>query len=321
MSKFNVSDISRKVLLDSKYDLAVLCCGYEPRCTFLSEIIDKTNINDVLVYSYSEHADMLHRKSIDSFFVNKFESKNIYRHSSADTQGQFNRLYQWADTIDLKSKDKLRVLIDYSSMTKSLLSIIIFFFLKFIQKDNKIDISIDFSYSVGEYPEIIEHKNFSQPLILQGCEGSPLTFTKKAALFLLGFDSVGPQVINNAINPDKSYGIYASPSAKESYVENVLAFNSEFIDSNLGGKNKLLGLPLTNVTVCFDYLNQIISPLKSDCNISIALFGPKPHVLASILTANYHRNVTCIHCKALDFEPRLVQGIGELVLTRLDFSI
>ena len=321
MSKFNVSDISRRDLLSSQYDLAILCCGYEPRCTFLSELIEKEKIDDVLVYSYVEHADLPHRKSIDNFFSKTFETKNIHSVSSADIQSQFKKLYEWAEKTNLKNKKNLRLLVDYSSMTKSLLSIIVFFFLKFIQKGNEIDVSIDFSYSVGEYPEITEHKKFSQPIVLQGCEGSPLTFTKKAALFLLGFDSVGPQVIYNSINPDKSYGVFASPSAKESYAENVLAINSEFIDSNLGGKNQLLGLPLTNVTVCFDYLNQIISPLKSDSNISIALFGPKPHILASILTANYHRNVTCLHCKALDSEPRLVQGVGELVLTRLGFSL
>ncbi|QTH64542.1 hypothetical protein J1N51_03455 [Psychrosphaera ytuae] len=319
MNEFRLSDISRRDLLESKYDLAIFCCGYEPRCTFLSEILDISNISDAIVFSYNEHSEMAHRKSIDNFFLRTYSSKKVYSVSSLDIQAQFTQLKDWFESKKFDSQSKLRVLIDYSSMTKSLLSISVFFFLKFIQRKSKLSVTIDFSYSVGEYPDVKEHKNFSQPIVLQGCEGSPLTYTKKSALFLLGFDSVGPQVIFNSLNPDNSYGIFASPSAKDSYIDNVLAYNSEFIDSNLGGKTKLLGLPLPNVTVCFDYINQIITPLKKESNISIALFGPKPHVLASILTANYHQNVTCLYCKALDAEPRLVQGVGELVLTRLNY--
>lgn len=320
MSKFDVSDISRKDMLSKDYDLGIFCCGYEPRCTFLSEIFDRNKLIKAIVFNYAELSDLPHRKSIDSFFSSCYKDDDIFNVSTIDVRSQFQKLNTWFYENKMENKSELNILIDYSSMTKSLLSVCVFFFIRFIQRIEKISVNIDFSYSIGEYPEIKQHANFSPPLVLQGCEGAPLTYTKKAGIFLLGFDSVGPQVIFNTVNPDESYGIFASPSAKEGYAEAVLAYNSEFIDSQLGGKRRLLGLPLTNVTICFDYLNQIISPLKDDCNISIGLFGPKPHILASILTANFHNNVTCLHCKALDSRPRLVQGIGELVLTRLSFA-
>lgn len=320
MSKFDVLDISRKDMLSKEYDLGIFCCGYEPRCTFLSEILDRKRLRKSIVFSYKELSELPHRKSIDSFFINCYTESDIFNTSTMDVRGQFQKLNSWFNDDKMEIKDELNILIDYSSMTKSLLSVCVFFFIRFIQRIKKISVNIDFSYSIGEYPEIKQHSNFSPPLVLQGCEGAPLTYTKKAGVFLLGFDSVGPQVVFNTVNPDESYGVFASPSAKEGYAEAVLAYNSEFIDSQLGGKRKVLGLPLTNVTICFDYLNQIISPLKSECNISIGLFGPKPHILASILTANFHNNVTCLHCKAIDSKPRLVQGIGELVLTRLSFA-
>ena len=178
-------------------------------------------------------------------------------------------------------------------------------------------LTIDFSYSMGEYPKIIENKHFSDPVVVRGCEGSPLTKNKKASIFLLGFDPIGPQALFNSIAPDISYGIFASPSTKDSYVTKVLAANHDFIDIHIGGKDKLLGLPLSSVKTTYKFINQMILPLQADYNVTIALYGPKPHVLASILTASSCLNVTCLYSSSYDPEPRLVQGIGELVLTRV----
>jgi hypothetical protein len=315
MNNLIVDDISRKDMHESNYDLAIFCCGYEPRCTFLSEAIGSTKIDKTIVFSYEEHASMTHRQSIDDYFIKKWLNSSIKKSSASNVQIVINTLQEWFDGI--KSKKNLHVLIDYSSMSKAWLSSVIFFFLKYLVNEKEVNITIDFSYSMGEYPKIVENKQFSDPLVVRGCEGSPLTKTKKASIFLLGFDPIGPQALFNSIAPDISYGIYASPSTKDSYVTKVLAANHDFINISIGGEEKMLGLPLSSVKTTYKFINQMILPLQLDYNVTIALYGPKPHVLASILTAISSLNVTCLYSSSVNAEPRLVQGIGELVLTRV----
>jgi len=318
MTNLKIKDISRNHVHESEYDLAIVCCGYEPRCTFLSEIVETNNIKDTIIFSYEEYSHSEHRRSIDDFFMTKWGKTKLSKISSDRVDIIFQQLNQWFEKTHNKNTD-INVLIDYSSMTKSWLSTIVFYFLKYLPKtDNRqLNITLDFSYSIGEYPAIIENTQFTDPIIIPGCEGSPLTHEHKAAIFLLGFDPIGPQALFNTITPDRSYGVYASPSAKDSYVEKVISCNSEFISVNLGGKENLLGLPLSSVATTYEYFNQIIMPMKDDHNISIALFGPKPHVLSAILTATSNLNVTCMYSKVVDSNPRLVQGIGELVITRV----
>lgn len=320
MKNLKIKDISRSHIHNSEYDLAIVCCGYEPRCTFLSEIVDTKNIKNTIVFSYEEYSNSEHRLSIDDFFMTRWGKKKLDKIAADKIELIFQELNQWYVTTH-QSNPNIKILIDYSSMTKSWLSTIIFFFLKFLPKteSKKLNIILDFSYSIGEYPTIIENKQFTDPIIIPGCEGSPLTHEHKAAIFLLGFDPIGPQALFNTITPDRSYGIYASPSAKDAYVNQVLSCNSEFINVNLGGKESLLGLPLSSVATTYEYFNQIILPMKEDHNVSIVLFGPKPHVLSAILTATNNLNVTCMYSKAVDSTPRLVQCIGELVITRVTY--
>ena len=313
MNKLAVKDISRKDVHDTNYDLALFCAGYEPRCTFLSEVLGETKIKSTIIFSYIEHGDMPHRASIDSYFKKAWPTCSVKLSSASSVQVIFKSLTDWFSKNS--SEKPIRILVDYSSMTKAWLSSIIFFFFKYLNPETKV--TVDFSYSMGEYPKLEEQTHISDPLVIRGCEGSPLTKSKRASIFLLGFDALGPLALCNSISPDISYGIYASPSTKDSYVNRVLSVNDDFINVNLGGAHKLLPLPLASVHTAYKFINQMIFPLKPDYNVCIGLYGPKPHVLAAMLTSMSSTNVTCMYSNTVNAEPRLVQGIGELVLTRV----
>jgi hypothetical protein len=319
MNQFKIEDISRKTLFNTQYDLGLFVCGYEPRCTFLSELLGSKNFGKAIVFSYSDNEKTNVLDGIRNHFFQSWKKNgDIIDVLSYDQKSVFLALLNWWN--NLVDKSKIKILVDYSSFTKVSLSTIIFFFFRHIQQSTNVELEIDFSYSVGEYPDFKENKLFSYPKVLPGCEGTPLTHNKKSAIYLLGFDSIGPKVVANILNPSKSYGVYAKPSSKDEYIDTVLTNNKEFIQSTLT-QSHLLPLPLSSVHTAFDYLAQIAIPLQDTSNVSIVQFGPKPHVLASILLASQFPNVTCIYSKTKDSDKKMVQCVGELVLTRVSFSI
>ncbi|CAH3225948.1 hypothetical protein AAIG28_13480 [Citrobacter freundii] len=311
--KIRLQDLSRAEMLNSQYDIAFFGLGYEPRCTYVSKLIDIRNVHETIILSFNESAQNKSRLLSSDILQKKWASKlSIVNLEHSHIHEVYAVLNNKLSKID---KDEIFLMVDYSSMSRNWYAAILNYCLKVCTKK----ITIDLIYSSAEYPKNEEFLNFElgDVKILPGCEGSSITKKKKCAIFMLGFDKIGPQSFFNLLEPDLTFGIIASPGSLPDYEVMAETINKEFIEHQLSDGKNLLKLPISSLSVTFENLCQIIQPLKYEYNISIIQFGPKPHIIASTLAGLFFENVTCIYSEYSRSNPFNIQPNGELVMTRI----
>lgn len=317
MMKIKLTDISRSELIGSNFDMAIFGLGYEPRCTYVSKLLSTDRINEVLVLSFSESKQNKSRLNSLEVFNRKWANKlSVFdlEHSSVQ------QIYKIIDEhLESLNKEHIHILVDYSSMSRNWYAAILNFCLRFY----KSKITIDLVYSCAEYPKGEDFYNFElgDVKILPGCEGSSITKKRKCAIFMLGFDKIGPQSFFNLLEPELTFGIIASPGALPDYEEQSLLLNSDFIEHQLIDGSNLLRLPISSVAITFENLCQLIQPLRENYNISIIQFGPKPHIIASTLAGLFFENVSCIYSEYGRPKPHDVRPNGEVVITRINSKL
>lgn len=311
--KIKLLDLSRAEMLDSQYDLAFLGLGYEPRCTYISKLLDVKKIADVVILSFNESSQNKSRIQSYENLQKKWGSKiSIVNLEHSHTQQVYEILN---DKISEITKSEITIIIDYSSMSRNWYAAILNYCLKVCSKK----LIIDLVYATAEYPKNDDFLNFElgDVKILPGCEGSSITKKKKCAIFMLGFDKIGPQSFFNLLEPDLTFGVIASPGSLPDYETQAMLINKEFIEHQLSGGHNLLKLPIASLSITFEHLCQIIQPLKNEYNITIIQFGPKPHIISSTLAGLFFDNVTCIYSEYSRSKPFDIQPSGELVISRI----
>ncbi|EMC2478123.1 hypothetical protein ACPF31_002157 [Vibrio cholerae] len=310
--KLNIEDLSISELNDITFDLAIFSSGYEPRCAYLYNYLSKEKVKDALILTFSED---INSKSEDYFAGYDPSHKKVYV-SHGEVAAIYEYLIEKIDNIESSSlKSKIKILIDYSSMSRNWYSAI----LNFIFKTDPDKFEIFSVYSSAEYPISSRFLDFDlgEVRVIPGCNGSSITKRKKAVIFMLGFDNIGPQSFYNMIEPDVSYGVIAAPGSLPTYEEIALFINKSFIDHNLEKGKKLIKLPINSVRTTFESLCQLIQPLRKEYNVTIIQFGPKPHILASVLAGHIFENVSCIYSEYKRNITHEVNASGELIISKI----
>lgn len=311
MNDIRVKDLSRAETVDNNYGLGLFTLGYEPRYTFLANILDRSNIKDVIVFSYSES------NTGDSHIANKavFEKLGYASHiDHSNVLDVYKAITNKIEIINI-SDEPLKILIDYFSMSRNWYAAALNYFLNCYPHI----VEIIMVYSCAEYPLNDGFLSFElgDIRVLPGCQGASITKKLKAGIFMLGFDRIGPLSFYNLLEPDIAYGVISSPGSMPNYEEKAKNINSQFIQHHLKDGENLIGAPIFSVSQTFDNLCQLIQPMKEKYNVSIVQFGPKPHILASTLAGLTFRNVSCIYSEYQRTTSHSVKASGELVLTSI----
>jgi hypothetical protein len=318
MNNLRIKDLSRSEVMLENFDLGIFSNGYEPRCTHLTGLLNSNNVNESLVISYEESALNTVHKANESVFKAK-GFKNFVTLKHCETKKVYSSLINLMG--DLVSQTGIyKILIDYSSMSRNWYAAILNYFLNHFDKP----IEITMVYSCAEYPLNNGFLDFElgKVKVLPGCQGSSITKTKKAGIFMLGFDRIGPLSFYNLLEPDIAFGMISSPGSLPDYEETARSINAQFIQHQLNNGENLIGSPIFSVAQTFENLCQIIRPVVDRYNISIIQFGPKPHLLASIIAGLSFKEVSCVYSEYKRSKPHNVVASGELVITtinKLDF--
>ncbi|MCC4797592.1 hypothetical protein BCT30_05505 [Enterovibrio norvegicus] len=311
MNNLYVEDISNGELASSKYDIVFFSSGYEERCLEVPSIIHNQQARHVVILEYNEHKNDDTRKDVDLFYQTYWKEAHRVEKSHSDASEIYQEILH---AIENKAKGEvLRVLVDYTSMSRVWYSSIINILLHHIEQP----VCIDFTYTNGYYQDVNLNVELGSLKVIPGCEGSALTKKNTAAIFMLGFDRNGPHRLYNIINPSKSYGILASPAASHEYVGKCIDENRLFIEHQLGGEKNILNLPINSLSICYEQLLQVINPLLSDYNVTIVPFGPKPHILASVLCGMTNKSVTCMYSEYIRNSTSRVESRGEVTISRV----
>ena len=312
---YTLEDIDIEVVKREKYDIAFFSCGYEERSRYLSNIVSKKNIKKACVMGFSENEEKYCRIENNAMFKDLYNEIDI-KLSVHDVFA----LSGYLQTLKIKKVygDEISILLDYSSMPRAWYGFIIYF-LRTVSYSEKININVDLVYSHGIYQSKFEKSEISPPKVIPGCEGTSLTKPHSATIFLLGFESNLPLFIYNKINPEVAYGAIARPASKQDYVKEAKRINEDFIRYKLDDSKRLFEIPIHSVRRTFESLSEVITPLRKEHNITIAPFGPKPHVLSSIICSLKYPEVSCIYASPLR-NPVDVKCSGNLTSTRLSIK-
>ncbi|CAK3889147.1 conserved hypothetical protein [Vibrio crassostreae] len=311
LNRLHVEDISIKDLTNTNYDLAIFSCGYEVRCIDVAEKLNNQQVDNVLVLSFDQHLEDPVRIECLNYFYHEWPGHDLLEVNQREIKAIFSKV---SEIISLTSeKDELRILIDYTSMSRVWYSSILNYFVNFY----KGKVIIDLTYTAAIYHELDLNVELGDLKIIPGCEGISLTKKQNAAIFMLGFDEYGPQRIYNILNPNKTFGVMASPAASYEYEDECIERNKSFIMHNLGGEDKLIKLPINSLSSSYEHMTQMLSPLCREYNVSIVPFGPKPHILTSILCSFNFPNVTCMYSEYLRNKTVKVESSGDIIISRV----
>ncbi|WP_367987786.1 hypothetical protein AB2S62_00235 [Vibrio sp. NTOU-M3] len=310
MNNLHVDDISSRDLTNTKYDISIFSCGYEERCIEIPSRIEPTSVEDTIVISFNQHHQDKVRLSCLDFYNEVWPLSSFIESSQDCVKEIYNSLHP---IVEKKNKDELRILIDYTSMSRVWYSAILNYLIKFSEKN----FIIDLAYASGVYHDVNLNVELGDIKIIPGCEGISLTKKNNAAIFMLGFDNYGPLRLYNLLNPNKCFGVMASPASTYQYEETCYSKNKSFIKYHLGGQENLIRLPINSISACYENMSQLLQPLEKEHNVSIIPFGPKPHILTAILCSFNFPNVTCMYSEYIRKSTTRVQATGDLVLSRV----
>jgi hypothetical protein len=314
MNNIRINDLSRSEFLKNEYDLVILTSGYEPRCTHIASLLSgTTRVNDSLVFSYEESKEdptqIENEKKFESF---GYDQKLSLNHN--EVKKVYQAIIEKLKFVAVDSRP-YKLLIDYSSMSRNWYAAILNYLFNFFEHP----VEVTFVYSCAEYPINSDFLDFElgDVKILPGCQGSSITKSKTAGIFMLGFDKIGPLSFHNLLEPNLTYGMLSAPGSLPNYEQQARDINAQFIQHQLNDGKNLLCSPIFSVSQTFENLCQLIRPIKDHYNISVVQFGPKPHLLASILAGISFKNVSCIYSEYKRSKSHDVKASGELVVTSI----
>lgn len=304
----SIKDKEFKEVTNDYYDLAIFASGYESRCQFVSSRLPKSQISQVLVLGFEFIGNSKLRANSDNHFQEKWGKKPHILNSSNEIA-----IYSLLNEVTNNSSSALtRILIDYSSMSRTWYAAILNWF-RFKNFDH--DVHVDLVYSPGAYSSDFSPIAVESILPLPGCEGSSGTITRSIAIFGLGFEGMAPLCVLDKLQPDEIFTYLASPGANDNCPTIARNKNQELI----GMAKETLELPLASIEITFVKLAEVISPYLKIADITLVPMGPKPHVLAAILLAIRFDQVTCLHVNGKTKNAVDVAATNDTIVTRLTF--
>lgn len=307
-----IQDIKISDVYAEDYDLALFACGYEKRCTFLLGNLDIVKIKEARVLKH------LNNKTEDGFYENEQFFLDLFPDNVVEVSANDLQLYQILHSCQFE-KDSVRILVDYSSMSKMWYNAMFNWF-KFEERVSSC--IIDFVYTKGIYRNEFNPLLIHDILALPGCEGSFYNKDKTIALFGLGFDATVALTVFDRFEPDIVGTYYASPGSSVGDSIKVKEKNSQFLKSHA---DFTLKFPISNISAIVGELKELLTDNLGKDNIIIVPLGPKPHVLASIILSHrYNQHITCLRVSGsrrenVDVSPKIDEnGCGDFVTTRVE---
>ncbi|MEM7243059.1 MAG: hypothetical protein AAF429_12815 [Pseudomonadota bacterium] len=313
MEIVSVEDIDRESLATKTFDLGIFFCGFEDRASYLIRQ-KKTNlqISDHLVLDYENDPEILSKAA------NKQRFKKLATSSKIDVSSkhQFESVAELLSRkIEKIGKERVKILIDYSSMRRTLYSDILCFF--HFGLPDIVSANLYFSYSMGNYVGKFAPKYVFDHETLTGLEGITSQSKEKLAVFNLGFEPISTLTMLEIIEADEVHGILASPGVTSRSAQRTRKANSEFIEQNL--TEELNYIPLRSVERYVRFCLEQYGRKIDSHDVVFVPYGPKPHVLGSVVCCFIEQTWSNIYIRGTESRRVNVTATGEVVVSKISF--
>jgi hypothetical protein len=267
--------VSLKDLLNQDFDLIIASCGYESRCTFLSQRINSGKVKKKIALAFIEQNDCLNRPINDKIFTQLgFEFITVSKNSNLEIN---QILKEQCENINGK---EMNILVDYSSMPKLWYESIINFFSE--EEFSFRNLKVWFSYTPSEYSQSKQsiNKYFDSDFPVK------LSDKPKALIIGLGYEKGRAEELSLKLNAQVTYSFYSDPAIDPRFVLELLDNNRDLLKKLDPGK--LITYPIFDLNYINTSLTQLCVDLRLTYQIVLAPIGPKPFTLMCfLLNARY----------------------------------
>lgn len=300
VTKINNLDIRELEIID--FDLAIFACGYEIRSSYLFQQNIKSK--ESVFLKFVKHQNELSFKRN----VEIFGSTVCIEQKHDQNEELISYLNEY---LNKNKKKNLKILVDYSSMSRLWYSAILFYF-KYLR--TSAIVTLYFNYTIPKKPKSIgEYK---------GIYFSPIEYFSRisipekptALLVCLGDNSFQSIGLQNFFDAEKVVLFYA----ESKYQEVILDLNKEILDKT-HNKN-VYGFPLRDTLYTKFVLEKICKEILVDYRIVIAPCGPKTFTLASFLVAMSIEEIDIWRVSKSSDVVELKEPTGETVVTAVEMK-
>jgi hypothetical protein len=272
MDLLNSKQVSFDQVYSSDIDLVIGVSGYEKRSPYLMERI-KLGSETKLVLAFEERMKELNRPENDRIF-RKLGFRTIT--ASGNCALDVGKLIACIPEIN---KKVLRILVDYSCMTKPWYASFIEYFSFNSLPFQKVHILFSYTQSAYVEPRKPKPLRVAEPM---GYGSHGIMAGKSIALVMgLGYEKDRAEFLRRAVNPEETYCFYADPSTDSRFVEKVYINNFKLIDSL--HKSHVFPYPMEDMKKTDRILTDLCLDLRLKYRIILAPLGPKPFALLSML--------------------------------------
>ena len=312
----NVVDLNSDDIWSRQYDLGIFASGYESRCVATSERLSAKQVEMPIILGFSNEVLPDARKRHDLHFRQKWSVDPI-KIEHSDFDAAWKQMGAIVYALMQSKKERLRILVDYSSMSRAWYAGILNF-VRFL--DTNVTIEIDFCYTIGHYgagfEEELRTSVVNRIVSLPGLEGLSGTRESTVAALGLGFTPVAALGVLERLQPSVVFSFLAEPGAEEGYSEICRDANASIIAMS----RFIMPLPLRSVAVSSNRLSEAILPFLDHSQVTFIPMGPKPHVLASMLTAARYKQAACLYASISRKQVSDISPLEEIVATRVTFA-
>lgn len=262
--QINVKNIS-----EQEISLFLFAANHERRAYTAYDKIEKTNsIKKSIALSYNDYYKTEKRlKLVKQVIKNPKEISQLL-------DKEFSSL----------KKENVKIIIDYSCMTKSWYYTMILYLKK--KKLGFNSITVYFMYTPSKHENPQSPKPNSEIAPLPGKYIVP-TDKPKALIVCLGYEQSKAEGIIEHLDPKEYFLLYSKPALDEKFVNKIEENNSNIL---LDNKNTIT-FPLNNLLILERELTSLYYLLKDEYHIIIAPLGPKPFTFMSMLLSIKHRDI------------------------------
>ena len=300
------------------FDIVICASGYEERCTFFyKKLLEKSDLlkeAKKICFTFNDR-QVLHKVDNDAFFLkNGFD---LFQYNS-----QLHSVIEIYDKIfTAVNKKFIRVVIDYSSMTKVIYAALVKYLAIFEKPETKIDVLFNYSPAVFSEPPELKGSMYSEPLPL--FPTVELTDKKIALLASLGYEDGKAQGIIEYLQVDTNdiYLFYTSKTARDGYYNTVRNHNEYLIEKV--PIDHQFEYELENIPQMFSILESLASYLiNNSFRVLILPLGPKVFSLIAILVSMKYNDLTVFRVSdGIKGEPinKIANTERELIVVSVSF--
>ncbi|MEM9357400.1 MAG: hypothetical protein AAGB04_14425 [Pseudomonadota bacterium] len=302
-----VVDIDENDIQDLSFDLVIVFCGYEGRAGYWAKRRGKkVNSNDRVYFDYEDDPVIL-KKQTNRDLLQKFG----YRRVNLPRENELGAITELLRDMIWDPTKKVRILVDYSSMRRTIYTELLSSFLFNLVEATCVDLY--FTYSMGRYLNNHAPKYVDSHETLLGLDGRTSQKRQKLVVLNLGYEPVSSLTMLEAIEPDRVMGILASPGVNKLSAKRCMKLNKILVEDHLGGE--VDRVPIRSVEKYCRFVLENVGRLTDDFDIVFVPYGPKPHVLGSVLCCFTRREWTNVYIRGVESKPVDVEAIGQTVTT------